>query len=621
MNETEKKLETTSERKEKIRQRYKGIDPNELEIIPALPQVNFLDDSVPKRVAVYVRVSTDDPYQTSSFELQKNHYQDVVNRHPNWTLTEIYADEGISGTSLNHRDAFLRMINDCYAGKIDMVLTKSVSRFARNIVDCIVYQRNLKELQPPVGILFETEGIYTLNPDSEMHLSFMATMAQEESHNKSEVMNVSIEMRFKRGIFLTPPLLGYDQDEEGNLIINEEEAKTIRLIFYMYLYGYSCKKIAQILTSLKRQTKKGNTRWSSGSILQILQNERHCGDVFARKTFTPNYLDHKSKKNRQDRNQYRHYGHHEAIISRDDFIAVQHMISNAKYGNKEMLPTLHVISEGILKGFVPIHPRWAGFKPEDYQNASRSAFNSESSIHTNDIIEVQEGEFDLRGFEVAHAQYFETANKVSVTFSINNISFGIEAIRKIDKPLFIDLLIHPDRQLLAVRPGKKNSKYSYQWAKTQNGIHISKAIPGSSFMPMLYELLNWNPDNKYRSLGNKKQKDNEVFLLFDLKNTEILIPNKHNAEIENVTDHKSELKPLTTGNNKSILAYPPDWADGFGDEFYTTLQKDDFSTSNEWHSQSPGTPYGTTELNLSTPEEIKHNINQIFDELQGGSHE
>ena len=127
-------------------------------------------------------------------------------------------------------------------------------------------------------------------------------------------MNASIEMRFKRGIFLTPVLLGYDKDENGNLVINEEEAKTVRLIFFSYLYGYSAQKIADALTELERLTKRGNETWSAGSVLQILSNERYCGDVLARKTYTPNYLNHKSKKNKHDRNQYRQKDHHEAII-------------------------------------------------------------------------------------------------------------------------------------------------------------------------------------------------------------------------------------------------------------------------------------------------------------------
>ena len=268
-------------------------------------------------------------------------------------------------------------------------------------------------MQPPIGIFFETENIYTLNSNSEMSLSFIATLAQEESHTKSEIMNASIEMRFRRGIFLTPPLLGYDNDEDGNLVINEEEAKTVRLIFFMYLYGYSSQKIADTLTELGRRTKLGNTKWSSSSVLQILQNERCCGDVLARKTFTPNYLNHKSKKNKQDRNQYRQKNHHEAIISRDDFLAVQQLIYNSKYGNKGILPRLHVIEKGVLVGYVPINPRWSGFQAIDYMNASQSISNC-TVQSTDDMLEVQanSGDFDLRGYEVARGQYFSDTHRI-----------------------------------------------------------------------------------------------------------------------------------------------------------------------------------------------------------------
>lgn len=411
MKETEK-LGNAQSQKEKIRERYKGIDTDQLDVIPALPQDSFYEDKREKRVAVYARVSTDDPRQTSSYELQKNHYQDVVTRHPGWRLIEIYADEGISGTSLQHRDAFIRMINDCHSGKIDLIVTKSVSRFARNVLDCIGYVRQLAALNPPIGIFFETENIYTLNSNSEMSLSFISTLAQEESHTKSEIMNASIEMRFRRAIFLTPPLLGFDLDEDGNLVINEEEAKTVRLIFFMYLYGYTCQEIAETLTSLGRKTKLNNTVWSAGSVLQQLQNERHCGDVLARKTWTPSYLDHKSKKNKQDRNQYRQKNHHEAIISRDDFIAVQRLISNAKYGNRGFLPDLHVFTSGALRGFVSVNPRWAGFKAADYKRASESVYTPAIVLPTKQTYEVNSGDFDLRGFEVARAQFFSSANRV-----------------------------------------------------------------------------------------------------------------------------------------------------------------------------------------------------------------
>ena len=432
MNKNEEILDREAQ-KEKIRERYQGINTDELELIPALPKVNLYDEKTEKRVAVYARVSTGDPRQTSSYELQKNHYLDIINKHRSWTLVDIYADEGISGTSLQHRDEFIRMINDCKEHKIDFIITKSVSRFARNVVDCISYERELKELEPPVGILFETEGIYTLDSGSEMQLSILATTAQEESHNKSEIMNASIEMRFRRGIFLTPVLLGYDHDKDGNLIINQEEAKTVRLIFFMYLSGYSSQEIADKLTYLEARTKKGNTEWSSSSILQILQNERYCGDILARKTWTPNYLNHRSRKNKQNRNQYRQNNHHESIIARSDFIAVQRLINNAKYGNKGILPELHVIDKGALTGFVTIHTKWAGFTEDDYIKACASV-NCNKSSTSEHSIEKHIGEFDFRGYEITRTHFFSTRYRISVTFNARSITFSTACIKKMNIP-------------------------------------------------------------------------------------------------------------------------------------------------------------------------------------------
>lgn len=287
--------------KTKIRERYKGMDTRKAEVIPARKSMDFYDD-VKRRVAVYVRVSTDNVRQTSSYELQKNYYEDIVDKNPNWSIADIYADEGISGTSLKHRDEFNRMIDDCRAGKIDMIITKSVSRFSRNIKDCITIIEELHSLKNPVGVYFETEGIFSMNDEREANLHMVLSMAQEESHIKSSSMNASVEMRFSHGILLTPVLLGYDHDENGKLVVNEDEAKTVRLIFFMYLYGCPSAEIADILMRLGRKTKKGNTRWTENAVLNILRNERHCGDVLARKTFTPRYLDHKSKKNKGDKN-------------------------------------------------------------------------------------------------------------------------------------------------------------------------------------------------------------------------------------------------------------------------------------------------------------------------------
>lgn len=611
MKENEEKAGSIAAQKQRIRERYKGISEDELDVIPAIPKEDFYKSETIKRVAVYARVSTDDPRQTSSYELQRNHYQDVVSRRPNWQLVEIYADEGISGTSLKHRDSFLRMIADCKAGKIDLILTKSVSRFARNILDCIGYVRELKAMQPPIGIFFETENIYTLNENSEMSLSFIATLAQEESHTKSEIMNASIEMRFKRGIFLTPTLLGYDHDEDGNLIINEDEAKTVQLIFFMYLYGYTCQQIAETLTHLKRTTKKGNTTWTSGGVLQVLQNERHCGDVLARKTWTPSYLDHKSKKNRQDRNQYLHKNHHEAIISRDDFIAVQRLISNAKYGNKAILPELQVISDGILRGYVPVNPRWSGFKADDYREASCSIYDGIAQIPSNPVeVSVQSGSFDLRGYEIARAEFFDSQNRICMTISSDSIKFSTLAVRKLEQHHFIEMLIHPTKMQIAIRPCNVENRNKMQWSKKSNGLTVPRPISGNAFLPTLFDLFGWNENCKYRIIGMHRQKDNESILLFDLNDVEVLMPPEAFSQAESIN-------PITSnGRNKKVLAYPATWASSFGKNYYVHAQAKEMEEASDWNAHVEGIPYKESDLQPTAVEEIEKNIHEILTDMK-----
>ena len=217
---------TRAERIAKIKKRYtQQIDPSKIIVYePTIKPKDFCDNNVFQRVAVYVRVSTGSETQTSSYELQKKYYEDFVVRHPNWELVGIYADEGISGTAYKNRTNFNLMLADCRKGKIDLIVTKSVSRFARNVVDCIGIVRDLADLKPSVGVLFEMENIFSLKDDSQMALSFQATMAQEESHVKSRSMNASYDMRFDNGMYMTPKLLGYTINEDGDLTINHEQA-------------------------------------------------------------------------------------------------------------------------------------------------------------------------------------------------------------------------------------------------------------------------------------------------------------------------------------------------------------------------------------------------------------
>ena len=210
--------------KELARQRAKGYRSEEIRVIEAKKPTNIKDSNTTLRVCAYCRVSTDNVEQTSSYELQRNYYEEYIQEHENWVFVDIYADEGISGTSLKNRVGFHKMIADCKAGKIDLIVTKSISRFARNIVDCIDTIRQLRGLPNPVRVFFETENIDTAESQSDVMLNLLAIFAEEESRTKSEIMNWSIDNRMSRGNFLTPELFGYviDKDKPDRYIIVED---------------------------------------------------------------------------------------------------------------------------------------------------------------------------------------------------------------------------------------------------------------------------------------------------------------------------------------------------------------------------------------------------------------
>lgn len=572
----ERKKQEYNQQKERVRKRINTkIDVENYEFIPAREQVDYYDNNICRRVAVYARVSTGSVQQTSSYELQKRYYEDFVVHHPNWTLVHIYADEGISGTSLARRDEFNRMIADCKNGTIDIVITKSVSRFARNVVDCISTVRMLTELPHPVGVFFESECIFSLKDDSQMALSFQATMAQEESHIRSRSMETSLRMRLDGGLPLTPKLLGYSHDSEGQLVINPQEAPTVKLIFYMYLYGYSTGEIAQRLTELGKKTYLGNVVWTSGSILQVLRNERHCGDILTRKTFTPNYLTHKSKKNKGDRPQSVYRNHHEAIVSRDDFIAVQQLLNNSKYGNKSILPELRVIDSGLLRGFVRVNPRWSGFKSGDYYNAAASisddnticdlgGFEAEKpDIH----IQVSAGDFDMRGFEITRTELFDSTTRPYMIFNDKKIKFSMVCVRKFGQNNQVELLVNPKDGRVAVRTADKGSRHCVQCSRVSNGIYYPKEIAGSAYFHTLYQLFGWNLNFKYRISGQLYQKGNELVYIFSTRDGEAFIkPSMLDNETAN-EQGGSSMEPLSTLGTK-IHAVPQEWTRSFGQPFY-----------------------------------------------------
>ena len=514
------------------------------------------------KVCAYCRVSTDDPNQTSSYELQKNHYEEYIKEHPGWELVGIYADEGISGTSLAHREEFHRMLDDCNAGKIDLIITKSISRFARNTVDSISTVRQLAQLKRPVGVLFETENLFTLNQTSEMILTVLSAAAQEESHTKSEIMNISIEHRFSRGIFLTPELLGYDKDEDGNLVINEDEAETVKVIYYLYLNGFSISEIADLLTEYGRKTKLGNTEWNPGSIMKIIQNERHCGDVLARKTWTPSYLNHKSKKNNNDRNQYRQRDHHEAIVSREVFNAANQLQASKGYAAKNRpLPVLSVVDDGVLKGYVPVDKDWTGFSAEEYQEASESVYRENAQTERP----AENGtRLNLSGYEIVRAQFFSTLSNPAMTISNGKMRFNTACLKKFGDEEYVELLLNTVERCIAIRPCSKDNPNAVRWGRLKDSRWSVSAISCRGLAKTLFDIMEWEEDTRYRFRGEYVGAGENKMLLFQLdepemiKTEEITLPPQE-PEQDGTEEEKEEIVI-----KKKMMVFPAAWADSFG---------------------------------------------------------
>ena len=244
------------------------------------------DEEKPKlRVAAYCRVSTDSDEQATSYDAQIEHYTAYINGHPDWELAGIYADDGISGTNTKKREEFNRMIDECMAGHIDMVITKSISRFARNTLDCLKYIRQLKDKNIPV--YFEKENINTMDSKGEVMITIMASLAQQESQSLSQNVKLGLQYRYQQGEIQVNcnRFLGYTKDENKHLVIVPEEAEIVKRIYREYLEGASMLKIARGLEADGILNGAGNERWHTSNINHILRNEKYIGDALLQKTY------------------------------------------------------------------------------------------------------------------------------------------------------------------------------------------------------------------------------------------------------------------------------------------------------------------------------------------------
>lgn len=287
------------------------------------------------RVAAYCRVSTKQEEQINSYEVQKKHYTEKINANPEWQMVGIFADKGITGTSVLKRDEFNKMIKLCKSKKIDMILVKSISRFARNTVDCLHYTRMLKTLG--IDVYFEEQGIHSIKPDAEFYISIYGTIAQSESENISANVKWGKLQSAKEGkvAFMYKNFLGYRKGTDGNPELDEEQAETVKIIYDRFLAGDSLKQIAVKLQNEKRLSPSGRNEWSTATIRSILSNEKYKGDAIINKTFTVDCLTKEIRKNNGERPKYYVENNHPAIIDAETFGRVQEELAR-RVGKKKV---------------------------------------------------------------------------------------------------------------------------------------------------------------------------------------------------------------------------------------------------------------------------------------------
>ena len=309
-----------------------------------------------KRIAVYARVSTDHEDQKNSIENQKQYFEQRIRENKDWKLYKIYADEGISGTSLRHREQFKQMYEDAKKGLFDIILTKEVCRFARNTVDALEKTRELKSMG--IEVRFLIDNISTFDTDGELRLTIMAGLAQDESRRISERVQFGVIQQMKKGVAFGNSMYGYDF-KNGQLVINEKEAEIVREIYHLYLDdGYGAHKIAKKLREdcvpIKRPLfAKNSYAWQSETILEILSNEKYVGDLKQRKTYTVDFLSHKKKINQGEVEFIEQKNHHVPIIDRQTFEAVQkerERRKNIYKVDKECFANRHALSGKIKCG-------------------------------------------------------------------------------------------------------------------------------------------------------------------------------------------------------------------------------------------------------------------------------
>lgn len=545
----EKKRLATEMRRQLIREKIAMAGSDKVKFIHPKP-VPAINDMSHKRVAVYARVSTKSLDQTSSIENQTRYYKDKVAKNPNWELVRIYKDEGKSGTSTKGRKEFKQMLEDAYNKKFDLILCASVSRFARNVGDFMEEITNLlvKNSSHPVGVYFETEGIYTLDERASDTLDMQALFADWESRNKSRRMILSYDQRIFTCQFPISDLLGYRHTRTGKLIMIPEEAKTVRFIFLAYFCGYSVQEIAEILTEKGRHTLKGRTDWNAGMVKNIMLNERRWGHLQARKSVV---LDYKKKlivKNDGIRKGAYVEDHHVGIVSPEIAKAVSYLFPNATRLNG--VQDVKVIREGGLRGFVSVNPAWHAVDNTTFLDLCCSAYDEDELIKIKEESKIMSGEahsnvlsMEFAGYQVPYGIYFLTNKMPSITVSKNRIKLNKACYKKLGECKYVEFLYHPIYQLIAIRPCDEETDTSFCWKKDSGAISLN--FEAEAFTSALYERMDWLQDLDFQFRGVFRQRGDSKILFFSLDEPRIH-PVKRAEKVANEFDDVMDDEPAFT---------------------------------------------------------------------------
>jgi len=484
------------------------------------------------RTCAYIRVSTDSYDQENSLNNQRAHYEKYIAQFPHWDFVGIFADDGISGTSVKNRTGFLQMVEASKAGKIDMIVVKEVSRFARNVVDCLNTVQELLTLDPPVGIYFENNNLNTLDPGNKMFLTMFAMFAELESELKSKSVLFGLKEMYVAEHYLCPAtnLLGYDKDGKYGLKIEPKGAKTVRFIYNLFLAGYSEKEIASVLTELALPTATGKVEWSKTAVAGICKNEKYCGDILMQKQYTIDFHTHQMKRNKGKKEIFYETNHHEAIVSREEHARALLLLNSdhdSPFFNHEY--EIMVIKRGLLAGFIPMNLAFGGYEAGHYLGALVMADIPRKNIE----VEIAH----IAGIKRVRRELFSERDTATMTFSKNGIAFNSVCIPLLQDSAYVEVLLHPSERLLAVRKTAKLNKNAVPW---RNG-----AISARKLSYALYSLMGWKKMWKYKTIANFFSKNGEQVIIFDLNSCEFRINSKELGK-------------------KSIRAIPSEWLSCFG---------------------------------------------------------